>query len=154
MHYTTFVLLETAPPAPVLVFGPEDASEIPDLPLVTSLHVMVNEATPMMRASPLGFPVPVSDYWVDAVKGYGNEAKIVLLLEPVPGDIDTSYAQPEVGVHDADLPAWLPMMIGGGLKLAMRDVPVTSGTGLADWGIVLDRVANLDSWAQMKIGFD
>lgn len=154
MHYTTFVLADLVErPTPVLVFGPDRVGEIVDLPLVTSLHVIGNEAMPMIHASMFGYAVPVTDLWVSAARAYENAAKIVLLQQSVPADIDTSYADLAQGVRGADLPPWLPMMVGGALKFAMREVPVTFGGGPADIGVVLEHHHSVATWAEQLVGF-
>lgn len=97
MHFTTFVIAGLRPPTPVLVLAPETGPEVGALPLVTSLHRVGNEVTGYVHASPLPAPVPVSDRWIEAVEGYGREAKVVLVLEPLPADISTGYAPPAQG---------------------------------------------------------
>lgn len=78
-------------------------------------------------------PLPISDLWISTVDDeYDHAATVVLLTAPAPRDIDTSYAELAAGVGGADLPPWVGALVAGQLPAAMRDVMVTSGTGLLD----------------------
>jgi len=153
MHFTSFVIPQLNPPAPVLVFAPETEQEIDDLPLVTSLHRIGNEVMPYVHARALGHPLPASDRWIEAVEAYGGGAKIVLVLEPLPMDISTEYTRIETGVDGVDLPAWVPGLLMQQYKAASRDVPVSSGGDIADVMIDTSRDhQSLGWWAHVRMG--
>ncbi|MFB8199357.1 hypothetical protein [Kitasatospora purpeofusca] len=155
VHFTTFVLPKTAinlpHDTPFLVFGADTAEEITSIPLATSLHVIGNELMPLVHASET-YPVPVSDHWIRAsMEEYDRAAKVAVVLEPVPADISTEWAELTEGALGPDLPPWLSMMLFAKLHVVTRDVPVTSGTGVADIGMVVGAPTTLPAWAHQEI---
>ncbi|MCK2245287.1 MULTISPECIES: hypothetical protein [unclassified Crossiella] len=138
----------------MLIFAPEDEQEIAQLPLVTSLHRIDNEVMAYIHSAPRGIPMPVSDAWIEAVAGYEGGAKVVLVLQPLPRDIDTTFVPRAEGVTGDDLPPWIPALIAQQLRTATRDVPVSAGTGVMDIQISLDHPHDVEHWAERIFGPD
>ena len=155
VHYTTFVLPGSASDlpddTPFLVIGVDTDVEIPELPWITSLHRVGNAVTPFVHATPVLGDVPVTDRWADAVTRYGDLAKVVVLLEMVPGDISTEYATVAAGVTGEDLPPWLGAMLAGQIRCATRDVLVSSGAHLTSVCIDPAAPTTFPEWAQQII---
>lgn len=137
VHFSTFVipaeLIGDEAGIPVLVLGDDDAGEIARLPRITALHVAEpNMVTAYVHTTPAGGAVPVSDVWAAACLAYGDggtgKAKVGLVLEPVPRDIETTWASREEGVGEEDMPSWAGRLVRGELHCATRDVRVTFGS--------------------------
>ncbi|RCV53455.1 hypothetical protein [Marinitenerispora sediminis] len=155
LHFTALVIPEHLTghgyATPVVVLGADTATEISEIPLVTSLHRIEYEVVPYVHATPVLGRARVSQIWVDAVElDYDRRAKIVVVREPVPGDIDTSYANPATGVTGEDLPPWMRLLLAGQLHLATRDVPVSSGRSAMDVAIDAAAPTTLPEWAQQE----
>jgi hypothetical protein len=155
IHYSTFVLPTAASrlpyDVPFVVFGADTAEENEHIPMVTSLHRIRNEAMPYCHAAPVLGAIPVSDGWAQAVEGYDRAAKVVILREPVPRDIATTYAPAWEGVLGPDLPPWLGAMLDQRLHAAVRDVPVSAGEDPLSIGIDPAAPTTYPEWAQRII---
>lgn len=157
-HFTTFVLPPFSSgldyPVPFLVLAAEAAQDIPHLPLPTSLHRRGNEvmafAHARMLEEELG-PIPVSDAWIQAASEYEGAAKIVVIQQPLPRDIATTYAEPTVGVSGEDLPSWVGALLMGQLHAVVRDVPLSAGESALSIGIDPSAPTTLPEWAHQTI---
>ncbi|MEV7581590.1 hypothetical protein [Streptomyces erythrochromogenes] len=102
----------------------------------------------------LGTPVPVSDTWVRAAAAVGDfhaQAKVALLLEPLPGDIATSFAPVQEGVAEPDMPVWVGEVLAGRYKMALRDMRVSTGfLGNVDMGFGVPQ--DVAGWATILHG--
>lgn len=152
IHFSTFVIpaevLGGDMATPVFVLGSDREDEIARLPRITAMHfAQPNMVTSYVHTTPAGGAVPVSDAWAAACEAYGDggtgKAKVGLILEPVPQDIETTWASREEGVAQEDMPAWAGRLIQGELRCATRDVRVTSGSIL-----MLDVAPHTDSVEQ------
>ncbi|MGW2539284.1 hypothetical protein ACWC5I_00030 [Kitasatospora sp. NPDC001574] len=155
VHFTTFVapgaVLSQPHDIPFAVFGADSAEETADIPLPTSLHRLGNEVMPLVHAS-WGHPMPVTDLWARVVEEqYGRSAKVVVVLDPVPADISSEWAERTEGMFGLDLPPWLALLFARQLHAVIRDVPVTSGDGLASMGMVVGAPTALPAWAHQEI---
>lgn len=156
IHFTTAVIPAarsgTEHDTAAVFFGPEMAADIPALPLPATLHVIGNEAAPFAAGGrQVGVPMPVSDHWVQAsrsVGGYGAQAKIVVLLEPLPEEVSTADVPVPMGVGEDSLPSWLPGVLEGRYKMAVRDVTVSEGSALL-LDAALGVPARLPEWAEV-----
>jgi len=154
-HFSTFVIpaeaIGQAVSTPVLVLAADSEADVASLPMPTALHFTeANAITAFTHTTPAaGGALPVSDSWVRACAEYGDdqtgEAKVVLVLEPVPGDIATTWATAEQGAAQADMPAWTTQLLQLRLHCAMRDVRVTTGPILEL--NVMPAPASLQEWA-------
>lgn len=157
-HFTTFVLPAEDERAertiPFLVLAAEDPDDVEQLALPTSLHRIGNEVMAYARARALDQgpgPMPVSDAWILAVADYEAEAKVAVILEPVPAAAPTDEAAPTTGVDGADLPWWTGHLLNGQLHAAIRDVPVSAGADPMSINIVPHAPQELDAWAERMI---
>ncbi|MFJ6784540.1 hypothetical protein [Streptomyces yangpuensis] len=142
VHFTTAVIpgarMGRDEDNALLLLAADSAGDIPNLPVPTALHVVDNSLGLFVHGRMLGTPVPVSDTWVRAAATVGDfhaQAKVALLLEPLPGDIATSFVPAQEGVAEADLPAWVGDVLAGRYKMALRDMRVSTGfLGNVDMG--------------------
>ncbi|QFZ20466.1 hypothetical protein [Saccharothrix syringae] len=130
---------------PVLVIHTDTAREISHLPFVEQIlrEDGATAITPIARgtsaiANPQRgseprdhrlAPVPVSDMWLQVMRGeYDRRAKVIMVLEPV-NDTGTAPSDelPVTGfAPDAPLPHWLAAVFTEELRIANQDVPVVS----------------------------
>jgi hypothetical protein len=157
-HFTTFVLAPSVSafdyPIPFLVLGAESAQDIPHLPLPTSLHRHGNEVMAYSHKRKLEEelgPIPVSDAWIQAVAEYEGHAKIVVVQEPLPRDIATTYAEPAVGVSGQDMPPWMEPLLRQQIRAVVRDVPLSAGESALSIGIDPTAPTTLPGWAHQTI---
>lgn len=154
-HFSTTVIpaavINEPVSTPVLALGADSEDGIAGLALPTALHLMEpNRIMAFTHTTPVSGLMPVSDAWVAACCAYGDEftgeAKVALILEPVPADIETTWAGIEEGVPHEDLPPWMTSLIRGELRCATRDVRVTSGSILQL--NVMPAPETLEDWAE------
>ncbi|MEX2985689.1 hypothetical protein [Streptomyces sp. C36] len=154
IHFTTAVIPAarsgTEYDTAAVFLGPEMEADVPRLPLPATLHIVGNTVTPFAaHGRPVGDPMPVSDRWVQAsraVGGYGAQAKVVVLLEPLPEEVSTADVPVQMGIGEDGLPGWLPGVLEGRYKMAMRDVTVSEGSVLL-LDTALGVPAQLPEWA-------
>ncbi|SEE85380.1 hypothetical protein SAMN05216483_6801 [Streptomyces sp. 2131.1] len=159
IHYTTFVMpgavMGMPHDTPFFVLGAEFKEELGSIPAVTSLHRIENQMMPYSHASMVLGEVPVSDLWATtSTEQYDGRAKVVILRDPVPHDVDTKYAELTEGVLGPDLPPWLGLMLAGEIRSYSRDVPVTVGRDFADVmsiGIDPSAPTTFPAWAHQVI---
>ncbi len=154
-HFSTFVIpaevIGQVVSTPVLALSADSEAGIAGLPMPTALHFTeANGITVFTHTTPVSGGLPVSDGWVRACAAYGDDqtgdAKVVLVLEPVPGYIATTWAGIWEGVSQADMPAWATRLLNLQLHCAMRDVRVTTGT-IMELN-VLPCPGSLQDWAE------
>ncbi|UXY32382.1 hypothetical protein [Streptomyces sp. HUAS TT20] len=125
------------------------------IPPVISLHRVGNMVTPFRHASMVLGEIPVSDVWGAVVREqYDARAKIVILRDPVPAEVDLPYAELTEGLLGEDLPAWLGLMMAMEIRSYARDVPVTVGESSEDiLSIGIDPAAptTFPEWAQQVV---
>lgn len=135
IHFTTVVVPAersgTDTDNAVLIIAGEMLDDIPHLPLPVALHLMGNELGvygPHGRV--LGAPLPVSDIWGAAAaptEGYVAQARVCVVLEPLPEEAGTHSSPLKVGVPEPGLASWLGPLIAGEFKMAFRAVRVSTG---------------------------
>nr|WP_181412062.1 hypothetical protein [Streptomyces sp. F12] len=135
IHFTTAVVPAARSGADtdnaVLIFAADTQDDIANLPLPVALHVQDNELCCFApHGQMLGAPLRVSDDWVAAASPTGlfeAQARVCVVLEPLPEEAGTSHVPQGEGVTEWGLPSW----VGG-----RRRGPVQDGASL---GACLDR---------------
>ena len=150
LHYTTYVLPKAISPfdydVPFVVLASTTVQEIAHIPLITSFHVIENEAMPFVHASALGFPLPVNDDWIRASQQeYDNRAKVVVAREPLPEGRFSDDSP--IGEGIVGMPGWVGEILATKIHSAVRDVPVSVGTGAMDVMIDPSAPTNYPAWA-------
>ncbi|MCI2421111.1 hypothetical protein MOQ72_27075 [Saccharopolyspora sp. K220] len=146
IRYLTFVFMTRTQGSdfdiPVLAIHTDTEQEVAHLPFVEQLlhHAEPSEITPIARgyseianhrdnSEPRDHrlaPVAVSDEWLRVMrKEYDQQAKIVMILEPITSTEAMSSEIPATGAPaGVHLPDWLGALFTGQLHMATQDVPV------------------------------
>lgn len=135
IHFTTAVVPAERSGADtdnaVLVFAADTCDDIANLPLPVALHVQDNELGCFApHGQMLGAPVRVSDDWIAAALPtgpYDAQARVCVVLEPLPEEAGTSHVPAGEGVTESGLPSWVGDVVGGRYKVACRSVRVSIG---------------------------
>jgi hypothetical protein len=155
IHYTTAVVPaersgEDTDNA-VLIFAADSEDDLADLPLPVALHVQDNELSCYApHGQLLGAPVRVSDDWVAAAAptgGYEAQARVCVVLEPLPEEVGTLDVPASEGVTEAGLPSWVADVVAGRYKMALRSVRVSVEDPLL-LDAALGAPTQLPEWAQ------
>ncbi|MFB6700243.1 hypothetical protein [Streptomyces rubiginosohelvolus] len=154
IHFTTAVVPAersgTDADNAVLIIAGEMADDIPLLPLPVALHLMGNELGVFgPHGHMLGAPLPVSDAWCAAAAPIGDhaaQARVCVVLEPLPEQVGTHSAPLETGVREADLASWTGQVFAGEFEMALRAVYVSTG-GPLNVDSALHAPTRLPEWA-------
>lgn len=138
IHFTTAVVPAERSGADtdnaVLIFGADTLDDIANLPLPVALHVQDKELRCFApHGQMLGAPIRVSDDWIAAASPtgpYGAQARVCVVLEPLPEEAGTSHVPEGVGVTESGLPTWVGDVIEGRHRMALRSVRVSIGNPL------------------------
>ncbi|MFC7331368.1 hypothetical protein [Marinactinospora rubrisoli] len=134
---------------PVLAVAADTAEETAGLPLITSAHRIDDEVMAYCHAAAVLGPIAVPRPWVEVVEGeYDRRAKIALLREPVPREVEAGDAELAAELGGRDVPAWAGRLVAGRLHAALRDVAVSAGRGVMD--LMMDPTAptTYPEWAE------
>ncbi|MFB6814341.1 hypothetical protein ACFCV8_07325 [Streptomyces sp. NPDC056347] len=156
IHYVTVVLPAERTGADtdnaLLIIAADVQDDVANLPLPVTLHAQGNELTCFAsHGRMLGAPLLVSDQWVAAASptgSYGAQAKICVVLEPLPAMADTSHVPAGEGVPEPDLPFWAGGVVEGRYKIAFRSVSVSIGNPLL-LDAALGAPTRLSEWAEV-----
>ncbi|MGW2686216.1 hypothetical protein ACWC6I_24065 [Streptomyces sp. NPDC001414] len=136
----------------VLIFAADTQDDIASLPLPVALHVQDNELGCFApHGQMLGAPLRVSDDWVAATLptgSYDAQARVCVVLEPLPEEAGTSHVPVSEGVTEQGLPSWVGDVIAGRYKMALRPVRVSMGNPLL-LDAALHAPTQLPEWAQV-----
>ncbi|WP_146057504.1 hypothetical protein [Streptomyces sp. SM12] len=156
IHFTTAVVPAERSGADtdnaVLIFAADTQGDITNLPLPVALHVQGN----LLRCfaphgQMLGAPVRVSDAWVAAAsptETYDAQARVCVVLEPLPEEAGTSHVPAAEGVTEQGLPSWVGDVVEGRHRMALRSVRVSIGDPLL-LDAALGAPTQLPEWAQV-----
>ncbi|MFB7403312.1 hypothetical protein ACFCZR_24365 [Streptomyces rubiginosohelvolus] len=154
IHFTTVVVPAARSGADTdnaaLIFGADTEDDIADLPLPVALHVLDNALQCFgPHGQMIGGPMPVSDAWIAAAAPIGDhaaQARVCVVLEPLPEQTGTSDVPVELGVPEAGLASWTGQVIAGDYRMAMRAVFVSTGSPL-NVDSALHAPTRLPEWA-------
>lgn len=155
IHFTTAVVPAERSGADtdnaVLIFAADTQDDLADLPLPVALHVQNNELTCFApHGQMLGAPLRVSDDWVAAAAQtgtYETQARVCVVLEPLPEEAGTSHVPASEGVTEPGLPSWVGHVVEGRYRMALRSVRVSVGDPLL-LDAALGAPTQLPAWAQ------
>ncbi|MGW6571980.1 hypothetical protein ACWGAN_07360 [Streptomyces sp. NPDC054945] len=155
VHFTTAVIpgamMGRDEDNAILLLAADSAGDMANLPVPTALHVVDNSLGLFVHGQMIGSPIPVSDTWVRAsaaADDFDAQAKVALLLEPLPVDIATTFAPVQEGVAEPDMPVWVGDVLAGRYKMALRDMRVSTGfLGNVDMGFGVPQ--DVAGWATM-----
>ncbi|MFJ6752576.1 hypothetical protein ACIQNI_30970 [Streptomyces sp. NPDC091266] len=155
IHFTTAVVpaerSATDTDNAVLVFAADIQDDITNLPLPVALHVQGNELSCFgPHGQILGAPLRVSDAWIAAAAptgDYGAQARVCVVLEPLPEERGTAHVPVDEGVTEAGLASWVGDVIAGRYKMALRAVRVSIGNPLLI-DAALHAPTRLPEWAE------
>lgn len=155
IHFTTAVVPAARSGADtdnaILIFAAHTQGDLADLPLPVALHVQDNELTCFApHGRTLGASMRVSDDWVAAAASTGQydaQARVCVVLEPLPEEADTSHVPASEGVTESGLPSWVGDVVAGQYKMALRSVRVSVGKPLL-LDAALGAPTQLPGWAE------
>ncbi|MFD3728825.1 hypothetical protein [Streptomyces sp. NPDC058671] len=147
VHFTTAVIPGTTmgrdEDDAMLLLAADSTEDIQNLPVPTALHVVDNSLGLFVHGQMIDAPIPVSDTWVRAAAAVGDfdaQAKVTLLLAPLPGDIASSFVALQEGVAAPYMPVWVGDLLAGRYRMALRDMRVSTGLlGNVDMGFGVPR---------------
>ncbi|MFD3908837.1 hypothetical protein ACFXOL_21005 [Streptomyces californicus] len=154
IHFTTAVVPAELSGADadnaILILAGDMADDMAHLPFPVALHVLDNALGVFgPHGHMLGDLLPVSDAWVAAAAptpDYAAQARVCVVLEPLPEQVGTHSAPLREGVPEPGLASWTRDVIEGRYKMALRAVNVSTGSPyMVD--VALHAPTRLPEWA-------